>query len=199
MPLPINQRFSRTGDSYLISDTDLKGGYRTVATIAERNNIALDARRVGMIVFVQADKKEYWLLNNIANSSWQVKSATTSVNAELLYFFDKLQNYNEQDFENNPVDALVGWLNQNAAGVDSGTYIRIKIYQSQGGSETIQATPPAADYAGEITLVYTGAPLVRPVVKEHFFVLSKFLLPQPNSTANAITSYSEQMQEAANG
>lgn len=194
MALPINQRFQRIGDSYLISDTDLKGGYRTVATLAARNLIPLDARSVGMTVFVQETKKEYWLLNNIANASWQLKSATASVNTELLYFFDKLQNYEELDFEEKPLTALVTWLNANNAAIDSGTYIRIKIYQAPTGNEEIVVLPPSADYAGEITLLYTAAPLLTPVSKGYFFVLSKFLLPQPTSTVNALSTYSEQME-----
>lgn len=47
-----------------------QGGYRTVASITERNNIPNDRRKVGMLVNVVGDKI-YQLVGGITNSHWQ--------------------------------------------------------------------------------------------------------------------------------
>lgn len=52
MATNISQRFSKTGDFYLLVDTDLRGGFRIVASIAERDAIPIQARKQGMIVRV---------------------------------------------------------------------------------------------------------------------------------------------------
>mgnify|MGYP007099857118 CR=1 FL=1 len=202
MPIDINQRFRRTGDSYLISDRDLRGGYRTVATIQERNNIALDARTLGMVVFVQADQKEYTLLANISNASWQVKSNLPVASYTTLYFFDDVRDYDEEDFEQQPIAALADWFNENNNTVSAiGAFFRIKIYQAESGTEKVQNTIPQADYVGEITVVYTSSPLISPVVPSAFGLLSKYVSPQGNSVVAALNKYSDAMeeQEANNG
>lgn len=52
MATNISQRFSKTGDFYLLVDTDLRGGFRIVASIEERDAIPIQARKQGMIVRV---------------------------------------------------------------------------------------------------------------------------------------------------
>ena len=52
MAYDFNQRFARTGDSFLLQDADLRGGWRVVNSIAERDAIPLPARKSGMVVRV---------------------------------------------------------------------------------------------------------------------------------------------------
>ena len=61
-----------------IADTnDLLGGHHSVPTINDRNNIPAQRRRVGMVVYVEADGKEYQLLStnpatgNTTNAHWK--------------------------------------------------------------------------------------------------------------------------------
>lgn len=48
----ISQRFVKTGDFYLLVDTDLRGGFRIVSSIEERDAIPIQARKQGMMVRV---------------------------------------------------------------------------------------------------------------------------------------------------
>uniref|UniRef100_A0AB39CE47 N-acetylmuramoyl-L-alanine amidase n=1 Tax=Pseudomonas phage HRDY3 TaxID=3236930 RepID=A0AB39CE47_9VIRU len=52
MATNISQRFVKTGDFYLLVDTDLRGGFRIVSSIAERDAIPIQARKQGMMVRV---------------------------------------------------------------------------------------------------------------------------------------------------
>ena len=52
MATNISQRFVKTGDFYLLVDTDLRGGFRIVSSIVERDAIPLAARKQGMMVRV---------------------------------------------------------------------------------------------------------------------------------------------------
>lgn len=52
MAIAMGTNFTRSRGSHLVDDQDLKGGFRVVNSIAERNAIALPARRQGMIVRV---------------------------------------------------------------------------------------------------------------------------------------------------
>lgn len=60
-----------TEDTYAVTDeTYNRGGYRTVATIAERNAITSDRRKEGMLVKVLADTKFYTLTGGILDANW---------------------------------------------------------------------------------------------------------------------------------
>ena len=61
-------------DTYPVThDTYNKGGYRTVASIAERNGITTDRRSIGMMVYVDAESKAYVLRGSDVtdNNGWQ--------------------------------------------------------------------------------------------------------------------------------
>ena len=56
-------------DNYAVTeDTYNKGGHRTVESIAERNDIPIDRRKEGMLVFVRGDGVTYQLINDV----WEV-------------------------------------------------------------------------------------------------------------------------------
>jgi len=62
-----------------------KGGWRTVSTKIERNNIPMARRETGMIVVVLEDNNAYTLLNpsNLNNTQWVVAfSMTTTLDTE---------------------------------------------------------------------------------------------------------------------
>jgi len=73
MAINLAQSIVNAGAPYLLQDTDLRGGFRIVATVAERNSIPLQARKQGMRVLVQENSTEYMLNGSIANTSWIVK------------------------------------------------------------------------------------------------------------------------------
>jgi hypothetical protein len=54
-----------------------KGGYRTVATLAERDSIPAPRREAGMLVFVEADEKTYQLDGDLATWSEFKSGAST--------------------------------------------------------------------------------------------------------------------------
>lgn len=59
--------------AYTVDDQELKGGFRCVSSITERNAIPIGGRRAGMIVrVVDADAVTDWTLpsNSLANSAW---------------------------------------------------------------------------------------------------------------------------------
>lgn len=58
-------------DTYATHDADYgRGGYRSVADIAERDSITEPRRKLGMKVFVNDIQKEYQLLGGIENTNW---------------------------------------------------------------------------------------------------------------------------------
>jgi hypothetical protein len=60
-----------TADTYAThDDTYGRGGYRAVATVAERDAIPSPRRKEGMLVYVVADNKTYQLYGGITNSNW---------------------------------------------------------------------------------------------------------------------------------
>jgi hypothetical protein len=71
-----------------------KGGWRSVETIAERNSITTDRRRVGMVVFVSDSATEYQLISGITNSDWQElldpPTDTTNISARITANYDTL-------------------------------------------------------------------------------------------------------------
>ena len=61
-------------DTYPVThDTYNKGGYRTVASIAERNGITSDRRSIGMMVYVDSESKAYVLRGEDVsdNNGWE--------------------------------------------------------------------------------------------------------------------------------
>lgn len=196
MAYEFNQRLTRTGDSYLLSDSDLRGGYRTVETISQRDNIPLPARTIGMTVFVRSTGKEYWLLSNIGNAAWQIKESANSTYTELLHYFGDVRTYNESEFEELPIAALVEYVNQGPGVPGTRAYFRIKLWQIENPSEAIEHDPNGGEYVGEVTVTFTGNPLT--IVQDFdFFLISKYLVPQPDTVSSQITKYSE--RRAADG
>ena len=62
---------SDTADLYATHKEELgQGGYRSVANIAERNLIGTDRRKLGMVVYVIDEDKEYKLLGGLENTNW---------------------------------------------------------------------------------------------------------------------------------
>lgn len=74
MATNISQRFVKTGDFYLLVDTDLRGGFRIVSSIAERDAIPIQARKQGMMVrVIEASGITNWELGfgkPITNAGW---------------------------------------------------------------------------------------------------------------------------------
>lgn len=74
MATSISSRFQKTGDFYLLVDTDLRGGFRVVTSIEERDAIPIQARKSGMLVrVVEADKISTYELGfglPITNAGW---------------------------------------------------------------------------------------------------------------------------------
>ena len=63
MGIPINDTFTRTasgdGNFPLVDDTDISGGYRTVADVAARDAIPSGLLKDGMLVYVQSESRAY--------------------------------------------------------------------------------------------------------------------------------------------
>ena len=78
MATNISQRFVKTGDFFLMQDTDLRGGFRTVASIAERDAIPVQARKQGMVVrVIESSGITTWELGfgkPITNAGWVAAS-----------------------------------------------------------------------------------------------------------------------------
>ena len=85
-----------------------QGGYRTVNTITERNNIPMARRKEGMLVKVLADKITYTLDGGLNNPYWKVAySITTTNDTEGTITFAGGSNHLWEVF-NPTVDNLVG-------------------------------------------------------------------------------------------
>lgn len=84
MPLYASAFFVPTsaGVPYILEDIYLRGGYRSVATIAERDAIKSAARKQGAIVYVREDTTLYWLPNpTVAGAdAWKPFDVTRYVN-----------------------------------------------------------------------------------------------------------------------
>ena len=74
MATNISQRFVKTGDFYLLVDTDLRGGFRIVSSLTERDAIPIQARKQGMMVrVIEATGITNWELGfgkPITNAGW---------------------------------------------------------------------------------------------------------------------------------
>lgn len=64
---------------YLLSDFDLKGGYRVLSDLVSRDAIHVAARSVGMLVYVQSESKFYTLVGGTANANWEEWFVTSLV------------------------------------------------------------------------------------------------------------------------
>lgn len=74
MAISFSTNFARVGGFFLVQDADLRGGYRTAASIAERDAIPIQARKPGMIVRVTTTNGyEDWELGHgkpLTNAGW---------------------------------------------------------------------------------------------------------------------------------
>jgi len=86
MPIQvIAELVPKTPNYALIDDTNLRGGYQSVATQADMEAIATDKRKVGMQVFVQSDFLTYTLQPDLL--TWtvpQAPSATGYVHNQII-------------------------------------------------------------------------------------------------------------------
>lgn len=84
MPLYASAFFVPTsaGVPYILEDIYLRGGYRSVATIAERDAIKPAARKQGMVVYVREDTTMYWLPDTVTSGAdaWKPYDITKYVN-----------------------------------------------------------------------------------------------------------------------
>ena len=74
--LPLDSR-----DGYAVTDVQFqKGGWREVATIADRDAISQERRSHGMVVFVTTTRESWALLgSNLSNTSWQKIGSNTVI------------------------------------------------------------------------------------------------------------------------
>ena len=70
MPIGLSDYLLALGNFHLIEDTALKGGYRIVADITERDAISVASRKEGMRVFVISSGETYQLDAGLANWNW---------------------------------------------------------------------------------------------------------------------------------
>lgn len=84
MPIYASAFFIPTSASipYILEDVYLKGGYRSVATIAERDAIKTAARKQGALVYVREDNTIYWLPDAViaGAAAWKPFDVTKYVN-----------------------------------------------------------------------------------------------------------------------
>lgn len=199
MTTPIGSRLQRTGDTYLLDDADLKGGYRVVATAAERNAIGLTARRQGMIVFVQADQTEYQLKGGTGNANWTVKTPFTGKLHTLhtaLIRVGTLQQYDPYTFEVYARAFIADYFNALSANlrVLNSPVIYFKLLRAVGATAetSIGTTLPAnTTYLGDATFLYDGAASAEPVQlgASNLICISKSLIPLGDAVIAAMDEY----------
>lgn len=84
MPIYASAFFIPTSASipYILEDIYLKGGYRSVATIVDRDAIKTAARKQGMLCFVREDSNIYWLPDTVVAGAdaWKKFDVTKFVN-----------------------------------------------------------------------------------------------------------------------
>lgn len=199
MPTPIATRFTRTGDTYLLEDTDLAGGYRSVSTIAARNNIPLSARRIGMAVYCIADKTEYLLLNALTNASWAQRplfSGKAHAIAQVVAV-NPLQQYTPLTFEQYAMAKVREWFNalppENRV-LNKPIYY-FKIVCGAGTASLAAGTilPPPAEYVGDATFIYDSAANVAPVILDNsaLVCIAKTLVPLGDAVIKAMDEYAD--------
>lgn len=198
MTTPIGSRLQRIGDTYLLDDQDLRGSYRVVATIAERNAIALTARKAGMVVFVQADQTEYTLRGAIGNNNWTVKTPFAgklhTVHTSIVRI-STLQQYDPYTFEVYAKQFICDYFNALAAAsrVLNSPVTYFKLLRGVGTAATTEGTtlPGSATYLGDATFLYDGAASSEIVTLEtsKLLCISKSLIPLGDSVIAAMDEY----------
>jgi hypothetical protein len=205
MPTPIASRFTRTGDTYLLEDTDLAGGYRSVSTIAARDNIPLSARRIGMAVYCVADKTEYLLLNALTNASWAQRplfSGKAHAIAQVVAV-DPLQQYTPLTFEQYAMAKVREWFNglPSANRVLNKPIYYFKIVCGTGTASLAAGTilPPPAEYIGDATFIYDNAANTLPVILDNaaLVCISKTLVPLGDAVIRAMDEYADRKASEA--
>ena len=77
---------SDTSDLYATHKEELgQGGYRSVANITERNLISTSRRKLGMVVYVIDEDKEYKLLGGLENVNWVLYAQVTGADGKSAY------------------------------------------------------------------------------------------------------------------
>lgn len=78
MAIPLSSFLSKGSGAlpFLLKDVDLKGGFRVVADIAERDTVHMGARAVGMLVFVTATSEFFQWIGGVWEP-WDVTSMVT--------------------------------------------------------------------------------------------------------------------------
>lgn len=62
-----------TDDTFAVTSEEYhRGGYRSVDTQSERDEITLDRRKLGMLVYVTSDNITFTLTGGITNADWTV-------------------------------------------------------------------------------------------------------------------------------
>lgn len=199
MPTPIPSRFTRTGDTYLLEDTDLAGGYRSVSTIAARDNIPLSARRIGMAVYCIADKTEYLLLNALTNASWSQRplfSGKAHTVAQVVAV-NPLVQYTPLTFEAYAMSKVREWFNGLPAAnrILNKPIYYFKIVCGTGTASLNAGTilPPPAEYLGDATFIYDNAANTTPVILDNaaLVCISKTLVPLGDAVIRAMDEYAD--------
>ena len=68
-------------DSFATHDEQYgKGGHRSVATIEERNNISIERRSIGMLVYVVEAEVTYQLVGSVSSPTWRLFVSGDSLN-----------------------------------------------------------------------------------------------------------------------
>ena len=202
MVMPMATRFQRTGDTYLMEDSDVAGGYRTVADINARNNIPLTARRIGMTVYCVADKIEYQLINSLINASWTARPlfvGKAHSTAQLINV-GPLQQFSPLVFEQYAASAVRTWFNNLPAAnrkLDKPVYF-FKIVCATGTTSSLAegtVLPPETEYLGDCTFVYdaAGSSGAVTLVESSLICLSKNLIPLGDPVISAMNEYADRM------
>lgn len=197
MPTPLASRLQRTGDTYLVEDTDIHGGYRSVADIAERNAIPLSARRVGMTVYCIADKTEYQLITSIANSSWTIRPLFSGKlhGVATIVVTGPLQQFDPRTFEAYAAQQIVLWFNllPSANRVLNTPVAYFKILCAVGTPSVVvgNALPVGATYLGDATFLYDAAASSSAVILNATLLvgISKSLIPLGDAVIAAMDEY----------
>lgn len=198
MPTPIGSRLLRTGDTYLVEDTDIHGGYRSVVDIAERNAIPLGARRVGMTVYCQADKTEYQLIGTVSNSSWNTRPLFSGKLHQVgsIVSVAPLQQFDPYTFELYAAQVVVNWFNQLPAvnRVLNNPVYYFKVLCAVGSTPSVMMgsdLPTNTKYLGDATFIYDAAASVTPVILNRLMLvgISKSLIPLGDAVIAAMDEY----------
>lgn len=197
MPTPLASRLQRTGDTYLVEDTDIHGGYRSVADLAERNAIPLSARRVGMTVYCIADKTEYQLIGTVSNGAWTIRPLFSGKlhGVATLIVTGPLQQFDPYTFEAYAAQQIVLWFNllPSANRVLNTPVAYFKILCAVGApSVTVGKTLPAnTTYYGDATFIYDAAASSSAVTLNATMLvgISKSLIPLGDAVIAAMDEY----------